>query len=152
MGQLVQWNDDLSVGIQEIDEQHKILVDLINELHTAIHEHHGSSVTGEVLNRIVEYTRIHFTVEESLMRIFHYPDYENHKHQHEALIGRVVELQEKMALGKVSISFELLHFLKGWLTKHIIESDKQYSPFLLEQGVNPSWAHNSDSWIRRLFG
>lgn len=142
---LVTWSDELSVGIQEIDEQHKILVNLLNQLHDAIVHHHGGEATHQILSKLLEYTHIHFAVEESLLRILGYPDYEEHKHHHELLLNEVQKLIAKMQGGKKSISFELLHFLKMWLTKHIMEEDKEYTSFLLSKGVianyeEPKWA------------
>ena len=54
---LFQWSDDFNVGIQEVDEQHKVLVSLLNQLHEAIREHHGKATSREILNRLAEYTR-----------------------------------------------------------------------------------------------
>lgn len=129
------WADDFSVGIQEIDEQHKVLVGLLNELHAAIVGHRGSAECRRILDRLVEYTRVHFAVEESLMRILGYPDYENHKHEHEKLAVQVADLLQKLDTGKAAISFELLHFLKVWLTKHICESDKRYGSHFIACGI-----------------
>ena len=149
MSKFVEWSDALSVGIEEIDEQHKVLADLVNRMHQAIHERHGSDVVREILTELAEYTRIHFAVEESLMRILNYPDYENHKAVHEELLKHVVELREKVESGKTAIGFELMHFLKNWLTKHIMEEDMAYSSFFLNAGAQPKL--KKKSWIRRLW-
>lgn len=132
---LVEWNDNLSVGIQEIDDQHQVLVDLLNNLHRAIHQHQGKAAAEAILKDLVDYTKIHFAVEESLMRILGYPGYTDHKRQHDILISEVKELQEKLASGKASVTFELLHFLRNWLTRHIMEDDQHYSPFFLSRGA-----------------
>ncbi len=132
---LLEWSDALSVGIEEIDAQHKVLIDLLNELHTAVLDHHGSAECRVVLDRLAEYTRVHFAVEESLMRIFAYPDYEAHRHEHEMLTAQVVELQKKLDSGKTAITFELLHFLRGWLAGHILQSDKHYGPYFIARGI-----------------
>jgi len=150
MSKFVEWSDALSVGIEEIDSQHKVLVDLVNRMHEAIHQRQGSTVVKEILAELVEYTRIHFTVEESLMRILNYPGYEEHKEVHDELIQHVIELQEKVASGKTAIGFELMHFLKGWLTKHIMEEDMNYSGFFLAAGAQPKL--QKKSWIKRLWG
>jgi hemerythrin len=150
MAKFVEWSEDLSVGIEEIDDQHKVLVDLINEMHDAIHQRHGSEVVRDVLNKLAEYTKIHFAVEESLMRILGYPDYEPHKAQHEKLIASMEELQHKVETGKTAIGFELMHFLKVWLTKHIMESDMNYSGFFLKAGAKPKL--KKKSWTSRLWG
>lgn len=149
MGKLLEWDDSLSVGIQEIDEQHKVLVVLLNELHEAITSHHGREHCGEVLNRLIEYTRIHFAVEESLMRILHYPGYEVHKAEHEALINQAMDIYRRYTQDNVNISIELLYFLKSWLGEHIIKSDKEYAPHFLAMGVKKHWM--KESWLRKLF-
>jgi hemerythrin len=150
MSKFVEWSDDLSVGIEEIDEQHKVLVELVNKMHEAIHQRHGSDVVISILNDLADYTRIHFAVEESLMRILNFPGYEGHKEIHEELLHSVQDLQEKVASGKRSIGFELMHFLKKWLTKHIMEEDMQYSSFFIEAGAQPKLGKKS--WIQRLWG
>jgi len=150
MSNFVEWSDTLSVGIEEIDEQHKVLVDLVNQMHEAIHQRHGSDVVIGILGQLAEYTRIHFAVEESLMRILNYPGYEAHKEIHEELLHTVQDLQEKVSSGKKSIGFELMHFLKTWLTKHIMEEDMQYSGFFIKAGAQPTLGKKS--WIKRLWG
>ncbi|MCU7920972.1 MAG: bacteriohemerythrin [Candidatus Thiodiazotropha sp. (ex Epidulcina cf. delphinae)] len=150
MGKFVVWSDTLSVGIEEIDEQHKMLVELVNKMHEAIHQRHGSDVVKSILGDLADYTRIHFAVEESLMRILNYPGYDDHKEIHEELLQSVVDLQEKVATGKTAIGFELMHFLKTWLTKHIMEEDMQYSGFFLMAGAQPKLSKKS--WIKRLWG
>jgi hemerythrin len=151
MSKFVEWsNDALSVGIEEIDEQHKVLVELINRMHDAIHKRHGSDVVKGILAELADYTRIHFTVEESLMRILNYPGYEEHKEIHEELLNHVIELKEKVESGKTAIGFELMHFLKNWLTKHIMEEDMQYSGFFLAAGAKPKL--EKKSWVKRLWG
>jgi len=149
MAKFVEWSDDLSVGIEEIDAQHQVLVDLINEMHEAIHQRHGSEVVQDVLGRLADYTKIHFAVEESLMRILGYPDYEAHKAQHEKLVEAMHDLQDKVKSGKTSIGFELMHFLKIWLTKHIMESDRNYSGFFLASGAKQKL--KKKGWTARLW-
>ena len=83
MAKFVEWSDVLSVGIEEIDAQHKVLVDLVNEMHQAIHQRRGSDAVREILAQLADYTRIHFAVEESLMRILGYPGYDDHKAEQE---------------------------------------------------------------------
>lgn len=149
MGALLTWSDDLSVGIQEIDEQHKVLVGLLNDLHESVLSRHGREASGEILDRLAEYTRIHFTVEESLMRILNYPGYERHKAEHESLIKQVSELQQKFSEEGLNISMNLLNFLKDWLGEHITHSDKHYGPYFLDKGAQKTW--KSTTWLKRLF-
>jgi hemerythrin len=149
MTRFIEWTDALSVGIDEIDTQHKMLVSIINEMHEAIHERHGSGVVRDVLAKLADYTKIHFAVEESLMRILGYPGYEGHKAQHQELIQNVLDLQHKVDSGHTAIGFELMHFLKVWLTRHIMESDQQYGQFFMEAGVRAR--HKKKSWADRVW-
>lgn len=149
MVRFVEWSDILSVGIEEIDSQHKVLIALVNEMHEAVHTRRGSDVVRGVLSKLVGYTRIHFAVEESLMRILGYPGYDEHKEQHEELIGNLYDLQQKVETGEMAIGFELMHFLKIWLTKHIMESDQQYAEFFINAGVKLRL--KKKSWASRIW-
>lgn len=149
MKNLIDWTDDLSVGIEEIDEQHKILVGLLNRLYQAIITRTDNSVMNEILHELTEYTVVHFAVEESLMRIFDYPDYEEHKHHHQELTQQVFELKNKVKSGKTSVSMEVLNFLRHWLTNHIQMEDKRYSPFFLSRGLKKSWSNRS--WVDKMW-
>lgn len=149
MKNLIDWTNDLSVGIEEIDEQHKILVSLVNRLYQGIIHQTDVTVLQEVLNELVQYTVVHFSVEESLMRIFDYPGYDEHKTYHQDLTKQVKDLNEKFKSGKATISMELLSFLRKWLTNHIMVEDKKYTPFFLDRGLKRSWAKRS--WIGKIW-
>ena len=69
MSTFIEWSNELSVGIEEIDAQHKVLVDLLNQTHEAIQQRYTAQVTNDIIDQLGEYTRVHFAVEESLMRI-----------------------------------------------------------------------------------
>lgn len=149
MSELIAWDDSLSVGIDEIDEQHKVLVRLLNDLNQAIKEHHGNEACLAILDRLVDYTRIHFAVEEALMRIFEYPDYENHKAEHEELVEEVLAMRHEITHEERRISFKLLHFLKMWLTRHIMDSDKEYSEHFLSKGMKSK--SGKRAWFSRIW-
>lgn len=146
---LVAWNEDLSVGIQEIDEQHMVIIDLINQLHFAIVNRQAREVAYNILVNLEKYSKTHFMVEESLMRMLEYPQYEEHKKSHDLLIAQIVELRERLSSENTSVSFELLHFLKKWLTIHIQEEDKAYTEHFLNCGVKRR--HTKRSWLARLW-
>jgi len=136
MTKLVEWSDSLSVGIDEIDAQHRVLVNLVNEMHEAIEQGRGSEAVGVVLTRLGEYTRIHFAVEESLMRLLGYPDLERHKEEHAELMTRLQELRQRFESGSSALDGDLMSLLKVWLTRHIMESDQQYAQFFVESGLS----------------
>jgi hemerythrin len=140
----IVWSDDLSVGVEEIDEQHKLLIAVINRLFDeAIINRSDSRVLCEILNELVEHTMIHFAVEESLFRIFEYPDSENHSRHHQDLKDQIMELQEKVRTSEIKLDSDFLVILKKWIQNHIVNGDRQYGAFLLQNGVkNPE--HSGD--------
>ncbi|MBL8260291.1 MAG: hemerythrin family protein [Candidatus Competibacteraceae bacterium] len=149
MSKFVEWSNELSMGLEEIDAQHQILVDLLNEIHEAIQQRQGIEAARNIIGRLDEYARVHFAVEESLMRILHYPEYDKHREEHDQLIEQLNGFRDKLAEGKGSLNFELAHFLKLWLTRHIMEVDKRYVAHFLAQGIRPELAKSS--WKQRFW-
>ena len=85
----IVWKDEYSVGLDSIDQQHRKLINLINQLTTAVDYSTGEEFEREALADVVEYTKTHFTYEEGLMEDNGYPDFEAHKAQHRAMIAEV---------------------------------------------------------------
>ena len=127
---LFQWDNSFSVNNSEIDEQHKKLVALLNQLHDAMGQGKSREVLGEIFNELVLYTKSHFKSEENHMLNKNYPDFTIHRLEHQKLTNQVLKLKQDFDSGKAVISIELLNFLKEWLKKHILESDKKYVPYL----------------------
>ena len=133
---LFPWSDTFSVKIGIIDMQHKNLVNFINELHQAMVEGHGKEQLGKILANLIKYTQIHFKTEESYLATHQYPDYVNHKSEHDQLTKTVQDFQSKFQKNEVGLTIEVMDFLKNWLSKHILGSDKRYGPFLNGHGVH----------------
>lgn len=130
-----EWKDDYSVGISKIDDQHKALVGYLNELYESMKAGKGKDALDAVLGKLVEYTKTHFATEESLMKLYRFPDYDEHKQKHEKMTGRVLELKQQFDSGQISNPIQITNFLKDWLSKHIMGTDKAYGPFLNSKGV-----------------
>jgi hemerythrin len=135
MAEMIAWRDEFSVDIQEIDEQHKCLVSLINKLYEALARKDNQATIVEVFEELVRYTRVHFSVEECLMRLFAYEGYEQHKKIHDKIADRVELLHAQFKVGDQSVGMELLYFLKDWLTDHIQRVDKSFAGHLTTHGV-----------------
>ena len=131
----VAWDDSLSVGIEAIDQDHKKLLSLINNLQTSVLYPTGESFERQALSELVDYTKYHFAREEKLMQENGYPDFEPHKQQHEQMISKVVSYMEAYEQDREGTVDELTGFLKTWLINHIAGTDKQYSQFLRDKGV-----------------
>lgn len=132
---LVRWVELYSVGIQQIDEQHKKLIDLLNELWRSMMDGKGPDHIGQTLDGLIAYTLTHFEAEEALMREHQYPGYEAHRQQHERLTAQVRTMQTDFKEGHSTTPRELMLFLQGWIVRHIVASDKKYAPYLHQAGV-----------------
>jgi len=128
---LIEWSEELSVGIDLIDRQHMILVRAINLLAMAVERSCSNELLGEIFDTLADYTVTHFGYEEELFDMYGYPETPEHKAEHEALLARVVELKSKWDAGQAEIGHEVLIFLVNWLKHHILGSDKRYSGFLI---------------------
>lgn len=133
---LIQWTQQLSVSVEEIDKQHKRLVNLINMLHDSMRMGKGKEVLGKVLEELTDYTVYHFESEEKLLMQNDYPSYAMHKKEHENLTKQVKEIKEKFDRGDTVITVEFMGFLRDWLNNHILQVDKKYSDFLNSKGVH----------------
>ena len=127
---LLNWSEDLSVKVRGIDNQHKRLVELINDLHNAMKEGKGKEKLGTILNELISYTKYHFSSEEKLMQKKNYPSYLQHKEEHDSFTKKVIEFNRQFETGSLFLSNEVLLFLKDWLVEHIKGTDKKYSPYL----------------------
>ncbi len=132
---IIDWDAKLSVNIKIIDEQHKRLVDMVNQLYDSMKEGKAKDVLGNLLTELASYTDYHFRTEEDLFKKHGYPESALHKMEHDKLRKEVLDLKAKMDKGEAIITVEVLYFLKDWLSKHIMGSDKKYSPFLNGKGV-----------------
>jgi len=132
---LLRWSTSLSVGIDSIDSQHKLFIDLINELYRQMHSGSAKQAVGSALAKLIDYTGTHFLYEEKLFSKHGYTELESHKEIHSQMVAQVVEFQEQFKKGEKDVSLDLLEFLKDWLIDHIKKTDMQYSPFLQSKGV-----------------
>jgi hemerythrin len=127
---LIEWTGSLKVGIPLIDEQHQVLVGLINRLDEAANGGRSRTEIGDILKELDKYTRYHFGLEEKAFEDFGYPDARKHIAEHSAFIAKIDQFELAFAVDKAQVGEEILQYLKGWLTQHISFTDKKYKPFL----------------------
>ena len=133
----IEWTETLSVGDSAIDQQHKHLIHIINQLHEAMRNQTARTHLGELLDQLIDqliaYTHVHFSYEEGRLQTCGYPHLTAHQRLDAELLSQVHDLQNKFSQGKRTINMELMGFLKTWLTQHIQSEDKRYSPYLRGQ-------------------
>ncbi len=134
--QYMVWKDEYSVGIEAMDNDHKKLLNLINQLQTAVNYYTGKEFEQKALDELIDYTKTHFAREEKLMEENGYPDLEAHKKQHQQFIEKVNHLVDEYQKDSDVTMMDALNFLKNWLVKHINGTDKEYGKVLNEKGIH----------------
>ena len=130
------WNESLSVGVQEIDRQHKQLVGILNQLLGMDGLKVDSEVISDPLTRMTDYADYHFNSEEGYMQKYAYPDYETHRLEHIAFMRKTAELAMGTMAYRKNIPADMLEYLKNWLVEHIMVSDKKYKQFFQQKGIH----------------
>lgn len=132
----IEWSDQYSVGIDSIDQQHRKLINMINQLSTAVDYSTGEEFEREALSEVVDYTKTHFVYEEGLMEDNGYPGFEAHREAHKAMIREVEVVLSEYEQDPHKAMTHATDYLKAWLINHINGTDKEYSSFLIGKGVH----------------
>ena len=132
---LFEWTPTLSVGVTEMDDQHKKLIDIINRLNEAMKTGKAKEVLAPILKEMADYTVYHFGVEEGYMQKFGYAGLASQKTEHKKYVDRMNELNRDFSSGKLMITLDVMTFLKEWLSKHIQGTDRQYTKLFNEKGL-----------------
>jgi len=126
--ELIAWSDRLSCGLKIIDDQHKGLVDLVNEMfnHVTGNGLQEKDYFNRVIQEAVKYVKLHFATEEKIMIATKFAGYAEHKKEHEKFVLAVVNNIKDFEAGKRLTLSSFARFLKEWILSHIAMMDKQY--------------------------
>lgn len=127
---LVRWSNSMSVGDLHIDEQHRILIDTINQLASA-EVRNDRPLLAMIIDELVNYTVYHFEYEERVIEYAGYPDLERHRRAHRGFVKWVEELREEFTHHRRrQLDDRILGFLRDWLREHILGEDRRYRPYI----------------------
>ena len=128
--QPITWNDDMSVGIDIIDNDHKKLLSLVNEMDYILEAGMPvkDSAIASVLSELMDYTRYHFRREEIVMEVCDYPRIQDHKQAHKTLVGQVQSFVDGFNHKHPGFDPKILRFfMEDWLVEHIMKMDKDFA-------------------------
>ncbi|WP_285907080.1 bacteriohemerythrin [Pseudodesulfovibrio pelocollis] len=133
----ILWNDENSVGVASIDEQHKQLVAITNNLFQAIVRDAGVEVIFGILDEMARYADLHFAHEEALLTEYGFPTdmLERHIGEHRDLTGKVHDFIRRARQNNDLIDLEVYDFLRDWMTDHLQRTDRTYADFLCARGA-----------------
>ncbi len=146
-----KWSPDYSVNIKAIDQQHQELINILNRLFIAVFKREGDKAIAGILDALMSYTQTHFALEERLMQLAKYKDFEAHKVEHKKLIEQLDNLCKMHLLEEKTIYFEMLKFLKTWLKEHIVGVDTKYSTALQQAGFSmDAWEQEANAALSAI--
>ena len=133
----VKWTDDLAVGVELIDDQHKMLIEHLNNLARAVEQQHGPTEVPDTLSFLIDYTDFHFSMEERNMKAHGYPEFDAHKVKHDEFKAILADMESEFRDdGPTAILAESIDtLLVNWLLKHIRKVDVEFAAFLKSNGI-----------------
>ena len=133
----IVWTSEMSVDVKMLDNDHKRLAILINELHDGLMAGRDSKDLDHIFDELIAYARVHFAHEERILAEAGYSGAAAHKQEHEQKIKLLLTLQALFQIAKESADYlEVLDQLKEWLFMHMERSDKQFVAHLKATGVD----------------
>ena len=130
----IKWNESFSVFNHDLDSQHQRLFEMLNSFQEEMkHNPDNKKSFQKIIHGLKEYTLVHFTAEEKHMILMNYPYLEVHQSKHIQFIDKIDEYDSRIKTGENVLPFEIITFLKEWLTRHIYVEDKQYANYKLSK-------------------
>ncbi|MCX7856009.1 MAG: bacteriohemerythrin [Anaerolineae bacterium] len=129
----IEWTDDLSTGVPEMDDQHKRLIALLNDFYTAVEQGERDEGIRTLLEGVDQYAVFHFSAEEAFMEQIGYPDLPSHRETHAMFRREYLSAMERHGAGDRKAVRDLVAFLFSWLYTHIQKTDKRYGVFARQQ-------------------
>lgn len=121
--QLIEWKDEYSVGIPDVDAEHRDLIELINTLHESMQARDGRPDVMEFLGEVYARIASHFALEELIMRRHEYDEYREHKRGHEQLLEEIRDIMDEYEDGKLLNEADLARRLDRWFSEHFRTRD-----------------------------
>ncbi len=135
--EIVTWSKSYETGHPVVDGQHRNLFKLINNLNLELSDKETNQAFSDAIEILSAYVGTHFKTEEDLMKSISYPDFENHRQEHDNLKEQSEKLIKLFRLGKVDLTATISKFLSDWLKNHIQEIDKKMIDWLKgQEGAN----------------
>ena len=131
----LEWEEKYSVGVEEINNQHKNLFKIINSLLDAIENNSAENNLGTIINGLIDYKIFHVATEEKYFKKFNYDGTEAHVARHKQFNDKLNEIKAKYSSYTIEFAYELIDFLEDWLINHLMTMDQKYVKCFHEHGL-----------------
>ncbi len=132
---LLRWKDEYLTQVEEIDDQHRRLFDLVNGIYDMMRLGRGQESIVEALTELFEFTRFHFGTEEKFMADSSYQGTVPHAEEHGRLLDQIRDLRCEVRDSRIVMSMNEIYFLKDWLLVHFQGPDKGLAYHLLNRAI-----------------
>jgi hemerythrin-like metal-binding protein len=123
----------MSVGVEELDSDHKAIIGLINRLHDSLQSGSEAVDLGEIFDGLIAYIEWHFAREEEIMEACGYPGFAEHRAEHVVFARYIFRARDSYRGGtNPAMARALLDYLWNWLERHILILDKAYRPYVVD--------------------
>jgi hemerythrin-like metal-binding protein len=134
MPQVRAWDEGIGTGVDSMDTEHRLQVSLVNALEEALRSGPDAALASRTLQQLVDFTSVHFHSEELMMRLYSYPQLENHSAAHAKLMEQVQSIRDEQRANDPAEAMELVRELRGWLVNHIKSMDQAFALWLARKG------------------
>lgn len=121
-----KWDDKYLVGFQEVDNQHKIIFDILNQAYEAFMKNEHEQKLDEIINKLFDYTDYHFSTEEKYFKQHPDDSIGLHREQHKLFIDKINSFKEQYYRDKRGVYYLIIKFIKDWFVNHINATDRDY--------------------------
>ncbi len=131
----INWGEAYILHIDEMDQQHKQLADIVNEIYLHVSNNDLDYVANNAIYRLVALVKHHFETEEEMMMQVNYPEIDEHKKVHRELVDQIVAIAGKIRVELLLNPIDVLAFLRAWLNDHLLEEDTRFAHYLVKSGL-----------------
>jgi hemerythrin len=131
----IPWNDTYSVGVAEIDAQHRQYFAILNDLYEAVYGMKPKDVLSRIFDELIEYARVHFATEETYFDRFGYEGTAEHTAEHRKFLEKVTDMRTRYSQDRFELTRNLVEFMEDWLVEHLSTMDKKYVQCFHDHGL-----------------
>ena len=132
---ILEWEEKYSVGFPVIDQQHRNMLSIGNQLLLSLQTNQAKQETLQVLEALITESERHFQTEEELMQRSGFGSYVTHKIDHDSLKAQIKILKRECENDRVKAGNHLISIVRNWLLEHVMSYDKGLGRFLVERKI-----------------